>query len=93
MSSVNPEPHSLAQHEREMLVGALLDITIDGWRQWILAVTDDGIPDTLHSHVANLIMGLSGTDGRTYQDYLQAICLLSDASLLWLVRGAGNSPL
>lgn len=87
------EPRALAQHEREMLVGAFLDITTDGWRQWILATGDDGIPTDLHEHVANIIMGLGHTDGRTYQDYLQALCLLSDTSLLWLVRNAGTSPL
>jgi hypothetical protein len=76
-----------------MVVGAFLDITVDGWRKWIIATTDAGIPDDLHTHVANIIMGLSQTDGATYQDYLQALCLLSDGSLLWLVRHAGNSPL
>lgn len=84
---------TLAQHEREMLVGAFLDITAAQWKAWVQRTGDDAIPEELHQHVVAILLGLEGAEGRDYRDYLQALCLLSDDSLLHLVREVGNSPL
>jgi hypothetical protein len=91
--TAQPLAQPLAQYQREMMVGAFLDITTDQWKAWVTATGDDAIPTDLHRHVVAIMLGLSRTDGHTYQDYLQALCMLSDESLVWLVRQAGTSPL
>jgi hypothetical protein len=82
---------SLAQHEREMLVGAFLDITADTWGRWIVATGDDQIPAELHEHVIRICMGMARAED--YQFYLQALALLSDDNLTWLVDQVGSNPL
>lgn len=101
MSMSSIEPQSLAQHEREMLVGAFLDITGDQWAKWIIAQGgDENIPAELHEHLVAIATTLAAADddGRLsapedYQPYLQALCMLSDSSLRYLVAGAGTDPL
>lgn len=102
----------LAQHEREMAVASLLDLSVGRWRDWIVATGDDAIPEELHQPLVEIVDGLGRSaaaadalpaDGpvdpadtpavfREYQRYLQAIALLSDSSLVWIIRAADHSP-
>lgn len=104
MTVTIPTTDPLAQHEREMLVGAFLDITGDQWAKWIIAQGgDENIPTELHEHLVAIATSLAAADdtvraggddaANAYQPYLQALCMLSDSSLRWLVAGAGTDPL
>lgn len=90
----------LAQREREMVVGAFLDVTHNTWVAWVQTTGDDEIPDELHAHVVSILTSLAaaaqvrGDDvADAYQPYLQALALLSDSALVWLVEQTGTNPL
>ena len=89
-------PLPIAQHEREMLVGAFLDITLDQWYAFVNTHVDD-VPDDLDGHLGIAITSLVDADQHeaqtpdaavAYQPYLQALAMLSDASLHWIVTTA-----
>lgn len=88
----------LAQHEREMYVGAFLDVYRSAWAAWILAVGDDAIPTELHDHVTAFVEGLTLMDNATEPDlanaqqFLQHMTLLSDSAIVWLVQQVGVDP-
>ena len=82
----------MQQHEREMTVGAFLDIQHKTWVEWVQRTGDDAIPAELHEHVVTIITDMADPDGG--QMYLQTIALLSDDNLRWLVQQAsGKDPL
>jgi hypothetical protein len=74
------------QINREMLVGEFLSITLSQWKAWVDKTGDEEIPEKLHEHVVAILLGLPEVGGNTYQNYLQALCLLSDTSLAYLVQ-------
>jgi hypothetical protein len=84
-----PMPAFEDQVSRELLVGRFLSITLGQWREWIIATGDAAIPDELHPHLVSVIEGLAGSP-ETYQSYLQALALLSDAALAWLVTSVAG---
>jgi len=82
---------SYDQHEREMLVGAFLDIYGNTFTN---KLKDDEsfkqIPVELHGHLAYWINGL--LDQSRYQVGLQHLALMSDQSLHALVHLFGEDP-
>lgn len=79
----------MQQHEREMLVGAVLDISVGQWQTWLDTADPLNTPEPIQQRVADLITGLREHN----QDrYLQSLVRLTDAGLLWVVDHVGNNP-
>lgn len=90
----------MQQHERELVVGAFLDLNLAQWCDaFITSGEPHTIPDGVESQIVTVIEAL--TDQATGdpspdsgQQYLQALVLLSDDNLLWCVKTvSGSNPL
>lgn len=98
----------LAQHERELLVGELLDVSMARWAQWLADRRPPGsgypvLPDDMATRILGAYEALrrgfvqtiaptddvGGGDDTSavahYSTYLEAVALMSDRTLRWLV--------
>lgn len=86
----------MEQHEREMCVGALLDITVGEWDAWVKSPTTDvdSIDEQVNMLLATMIAALHGMEGEfSPQIYIQQIALMSDATLKWTLEQLKHYPL
>lgn len=82
----------LQQHERELAIMAVLDVTAGEWAEWVKTTGDEQIPVELHTTVIGILTGLQADDADEYQQYLQALTMASDSTVLWLLEQLGRSP-
>jgi hypothetical protein len=97
------DQRSYAQHEREILVASLLDVSVAQMRDRLEKVGSDEVPDEYESQIVGVVQGLINqmmiADGKTpptnddYQTYLQSIALMGDACLHYTVRLLGTDPM
>lgn len=90
---------TLSQPEREMLVGATLDITLEQLHNGLTGDKGDLVVEGAEHQgidqiIATMIYSLANPDEPTSgQLFLQQIGLLSDTSMHWIVSTFGECPL
>jgi len=81
------------QEEREMAVGAFLDVDRDSWKRIIDSIDPDQIPEFIHQRLADAYTSLNEEYGEMSGSvYIQNIAKMSDETLYWLLCLVGNSP-
>lgn len=90
----------MQQHEREILVGAFLDMTLGQWETWLSSLSDEAIDSMDHErHVVSVVTSLREKHSGDAvpmlgQQYIQAMAMLSDDNLRQLVVNvSGKDPL
>lgn len=91
----------MQQELREMCVGALLDINLGQYQNWLTTVTDEvlaPVSEPVQNLIAQLIQSLQRQDDvldvGAVQAYIQAIALMSDETLVQIITlVTGKNPI